>query len=227
MGRTFVLGDIHGAYRALLQCLERSNFDSASDTLIFLGDVCDGWSETKQCVDKLMQIPNLIHLLGNHDFWFHNWLSYGEAEDIWLNQGGRATVESYKDGVPKEHITFMSAAKLYHEVDNRLFVHAGVPPGKRANECSQHQLIWDRTLPSIALTMGDKPDVRITLYDEVFIGHTPITAQRPVRCGEVWLMDTGAGWSGMLSMMDIHTKECFISDPVPGLYLGVQGRRRM
>jgi serine/threonine protein phosphatase 1 len=43
---------------------------------------------------------------------------------------------------------------------------------------------------------------------------------------EVWFMDTGAGWSGKLSMMNIDTKEIFMSDPVPELYPGVKGRQR-
>jgi len=46
MGRTLVIGDIHGAYKALVQCLERSGFDKEKDTLITIGDVCDGWHET-------------------------------------------------------------------------------------------------------------------------------------------------------------------------------------
>jgi serine/threonine protein phosphatase 1 len=37
-------------------------------------------------------------------------------------------------------------------------------------------------------------------------------------------MDTGAGWAGVLSMMDIHTKEVFTSDRVPELYPEVPGR---
>ena len=39
-------------------------------------------------------------------------------------------------------------------------------------------------------------------------------------------MDTAAGWTGVLSMMDIETKEVFISDPVPELYPGVEGRKK-
>jgi serine/threonine protein phosphatase 1 len=38
------------------------------------------------------------------------------------------------------------------------------------------------------------------------------------------MMDTGAGWSGVLSMMDIDTKRVFISEHVPSLYPGVKGR---
>lgn len=50
MGRRLVLGDIHGAHKALIQVLERSKFDYENDLLIIIGDVCDGWPETRKCV---------------------------------------------------------------------------------------------------------------------------------------------------------------------------------
>ena len=52
----------------------------------------------------------------------------------------------------------------------------------------------------------------------MYIGHTPIPEPHPVQYCEVWMMDTGAGWSGRLSMMNIDTLEYFVSDPVPELY---------
>lgn len=52
MKKTFVIGDIHGAYDALLQCLERSEFDYESDRLICLGDICDRRPHVKECVDE-------------------------------------------------------------------------------------------------------------------------------------------------------------------------------
>jgi serine/threonine protein phosphatase 1 len=48
--RTFAVGDIHGSHRALLQVLERSGFNREEDRLITLGDICDGWPETKKCI---------------------------------------------------------------------------------------------------------------------------------------------------------------------------------
>jgi len=48
--KTFVIGDIHGAYKALIQCLKRSKFDYDRDRLICLGDVVDGYPETKECI---------------------------------------------------------------------------------------------------------------------------------------------------------------------------------
>jgi len=37
-------------------------------------------------------------------------------------------------------------------------------------------------------------------------------------------MDTGAGWQGKLSMMNIDTKEIFQSDPIADLYQEHTGR---
>ena len=45
--KTFVIGDIHGAHKALVQVLKRAKFSYLSDTLIVLGDTCDGWYETR------------------------------------------------------------------------------------------------------------------------------------------------------------------------------------
>ena len=36
--RIFVVGDIHGAYKAFKQCLERSGFDYNNDRLVVIGE---------------------------------------------------------------------------------------------------------------------------------------------------------------------------------------------
>lgn len=220
MTRTFVLGDIHGAYRALRQVLDRSSFDRNNDRLICLGDVVDGWPETKQAIDELMTIPNLIYLMGNHDLWAVQWMETREAEELWLEQGGRATCDSYAGGVPQSHVDFFKNARPYFVENNRLFVHAGVKPGLRAEECSEEILFWDRTL----VQQARRQNTRLTSYDEVYVGHTPITTHKPMQYCEVWMVDTGAAWSGELTIMNIDTKEYFMSDVVQELYPGVKGR---
>ena len=47
--KTFVVGDIHGGYKSLMQVLGRAKFDYEKDTLICLGDVADGWPEVDEC----------------------------------------------------------------------------------------------------------------------------------------------------------------------------------
>lgn len=226
MSRTFVIGDIHGANRALLQCMERSGFDYANDHLICLGDVCDGWPETKQAIDELLKIKNLTYILGNHDFWTLEWMREGVGDEVWFGQGGEATIKSYTDAVSMEHIEFLEKALHYFIHENKLFVHAGIDTRVPVEKQTPQIFLWDRNLARIALDLQFKTlNANLTGYDEVYIGHTPVTPP-PIKACEVWLMDTGAGWSGVLSMMNIDTKEIFMSDPVPSLYPGLAGRTR-
>src|SRR5690349_8199782 len=128
MAKLFVLGDIHGAYRALRQCLDRSGFDYTHDHLIFLGDVCDGWPETREAIDELMRIAHLTCLLGNHDRMALRWMKAHEKPSLWINQGGEATIKSYPGGVPPSHIDFLEKALPYFILEQRCFVHAGFDP---------------------------------------------------------------------------------------------------
>jgi serine/threonine protein phosphatase 1 len=227
MSRKFVIGDIHGAYRALRQCLERSDFDYENDQLISLGDVCDGWPETKASVNELLRIKNLIYLLGNHDWWALQWMLTGRVEQLWYAQGGKATIDSYKDGIPPDHIAFFSEASLHYLYQNKLFVHAGIDPLRPLEQQDKDIFLWDRNLATLALDLhAERPDEKLSAFDEVYVGHTPIPFPAPINSLGIWLMDTGAGWSGVLSMMNIETKEIFTSDSVPSLYPGVEGRKR-
>ncbi len=227
MSKIFVIGDIHGAHRALQQCLERSRFDYKNDNLICLGDVCDGWPETRASVDELMRIKNLIYILGNHDWWTLEWMVSGKADSAWFDQGGKATIQSYQDEVPAAHMAFLSNARLHYTYQNKLFVHAGIDPMKNLEDQDFHIFLWDRNLAKTALDgYGKSSSGKLTSYDEVYLGHTPIPYPTPIQSFEVWFMDTGAGWSGVLSMMNIETKELFTSDPVPELYPGIKGRKR-
>jgi serine/threonine protein phosphatase 1 len=225
--QTYVIGDIHGAFRALKQCLDKSKFDYREDYLICLGDVCDGWPDTRECVDELLKITNLTYILGNHDIWLMNWITANVAEDIWLSQGGAATVGSYSMGVPPAHVEFFKKALPYLVVDNKLFVHAGIDPDLPLDKQDVTNFAWDRSLIQKAWTYYvTETTAQLTQFEEVYIGHTPIPFTHPVKSCEIWMMDTGAGWSGVLSMMNIISKEVFISDPVPSLYPGTQGRVR-
>jgi serine/threonine protein phosphatase 1 len=221
--RRWVIGDIHGAHKALIQCFERSAFDPQNDLLICLGDLCDRWPEVNKVFDSMLTVQNLVLLLGNHDEWALDWFINGTDPDIWLTQGGDKTIESYKYGVPQQHVDLLKNAWLFYEMENKLFVHAGFNPQQDINKQERYTLLWDRNFLRTALHYNrDGEDHKLTSYDEVYLGHTPTInfgQSKPMKTCEVYLMDTGAGWrGGMLSMMDIDNKEYFQSDPVDQLY---------
>jgi Icc-related predicted phosphoesterase len=49
----FCVGDLHGRAAAFEEVLKKCNFDFKNDTLISLGDICDGGRETKRCFEIL------------------------------------------------------------------------------------------------------------------------------------------------------------------------------
>ncbi|WP_426431439.1 metallophosphoesterase family protein [Winogradskyella sp. HB-48] len=240
---TLAIGDIHGGLKALKQVLKRAEVRT-NDQLIFLGDYVDGWSESAQVIDYLMQLSKTttcVFIKGNHDKWCEQWLADGSVNDVWYIHGGKETIESY-DGFSKlekeSHLNFFEAMPLYHiDDENRLFVHAGFTSmhGVR-KEIHQEAFYYDRTLWEMALTMDKRiqkaselfPN-RLKHYKEIYIGHTPTTRYhkyQPMQAVNVWNIDTGAAFTGMLSVIDIDTKEVFQSDTLMHLYPTEMGRNK-
>jgi len=231
--KRFVVGDIHGAFKALLQCLARSGFDYENDLLICIGDVVDGWHEAPMCIEKLLTIKNLVYVWGNHDWWVNKWFKEGWTHINWEMQGGQATKDSYiKHGdLLVKHRDFFDRAVKYYITDNKLFVHGGIPPSiiKRPIEKQElNDFMWDRDLFRVARFKHYKnPDYKYAGYDDIFIGHTAtegVHKDEPFRVCNVWNVDQGAGWSGKLTIMNIDTKEFCQSDNVLKLYPDVRGR---
>lgn len=241
--RTLIIGDIHGAYLALEQVLKRANINE-SDTLIFLGDYVDGWSQSFEVIDYLIQLNKKYHCIfikGNHDAWCEEWLETGNTYEAWLFHGGIATIESYAD-IPEEtqqtHLQFFKRMLNYFvDAQNNLFIHAGYAsmhgPEK---EMYASNYRWDRTLWEMALSMDKqvKKDSkfyphRLKLYAEIFIGHTPTVHYDivvPMNAVNVWNIDTGAAFNGKLTVMDMETKTFWQSDVVQTLYPAEKGRNK-
>lgn len=223
----FCIGDIHGAYRALKQVLERASFDYEKDTLISLGDTADGWTETAECFEELLKIKNLIYVKGNHDSWLQHWLENGKQPRVWTMQGGQNTILSYMKHpeLKESHKQFLKKVPYYYlDKKNRLFVHGGIDFNYSLEEQDKMYMMWDRHLVNEYLYDIIPEDK----YKEIYLGHTSIYgwSKVPVCHGDIWCMDTGAGWEGVLSMMDINSKKVFQSDIVAELYPEVVEMRK-
>ncbi|MEO6357125.1 MAG: metallophosphoesterase [Ferruginibacter sp.] len=243
MKRTLAIGDIHGGLKALQQLLQTAMV-TVEDTLIFLGDYVDGWSESAGVIDFIIDLDNTnecLFIKGNHDVWCEEWLRTGVANATWLFHGGQATVDSYANASHEKklrHLNFLEQMPYYITDDNnRLFIHAGFTsmhgPQKEFHDSN---FTWDRTLWEMALTMDKrikKDSVlfpkRLKLFTEIYIGHTPTlyyNIDTPMQGCNVWNLDTGAAFTGKLSLGDINTKEFWQSDPVWKLYPGEKGRNK-
>ena len=227
--RTFVIGDIHGAYKALLQCFERSGFDYEEDRLIVLGDVCDGYPEVRLCIDELLKIKHCDLVIGNHDIWSLDWALRGHMPKIWTSQGGDRTMASYGGGpMPRAHVDFLKNGKPWLEVDGALFVHGGYNPATKPEKQSIQFLTWDRSLLTTAWRRHHgNPNRRFGPYEAIFVGHTTTESYHtlePLHVCNIWDLDTGAGWSGKLTIMNVKSKEYWQSDLSAELYGGMPGK---
>jgi serine/threonine protein phosphatase 1 len=244
MSRTLVIGDIHGGLLALKQIFEKAHV-TPKDQLIFLGDYVDGWSESPQVLDFLIELDQThtcIFIRGNHDELLLDWFTTNNEnidEGMWFKHGGEATVTAYKKVTPEtiqKHIGFLKNLQDYYlDSQNRLFIHAGFTNVNGIkSEIFRKMFYWDRTLWETALSLDtsiQKESIfypkRFTLYNEVYIGHTPTTRineTTPVNRATIWNIDTGAAFYGPLTIMDVSTKEFWQSEPLPQLYPNERGR---
>ncbi|MCL6462376.1 serine/threonine protein phosphatase 1 [Flavobacterium micromati] len=239
--RTLVIGDIHGGLRALHQIMERAKV-TKTDTLIFLGDYVDGWSQSPQVIDFIIDLKSkqkCICMRGNHDDLLLEWLTATKDNILWYKHGGEATVNAYKSVSIEskiKHIEFLQSLENYYlDEKHRLFVHAGFTNMNGVDfEYFPGLFYWDRTLWETALSLdvrmlSDHPfyPKRFTLYDEIYIGHTPVTRigkTTPVQKANIWNVDTGAAFKGPLTIMDVDTKEFWQSEPLHQLYFDEKGR---
>lgn len=240
--RTLVVGDIHGGFKALEQVLDYAKV-TPDDKLIFLGDYVDGWSESAQTIDRLIELSetnDCVFIKGNHDVWCRLWLNKGATNPVWLAHGGEETIQSYiKSGLITDvrHKQFFDYLQDYYiDTENKLFLHAGFSSmhGVEKEEYSSN-FYWDRTLWEAALladevsvdTLGLRKPKRFTHYSEIYIGHTPTTnynQMEPMFAHNVINVDTGAAFKGRLTIKDIVTKEFWQSDLLPDLYPEEKGR---
>jgi serine/threonine protein phosphatase 1 len=131
--------------------------------------------------------------------------------DLWLKNGGDATMFSYgvgspkvaergerfrqmrdelADRMPEAHLTFLQDLTLFHIEGDYVFVHAGIRPGHAIEEQAPDDLLWIR---------GEFLESRADHGKCVVHGHT-ITDDIETRTNRIGI-DTGAYFSGKLTCL--------------------------
>jgi serine/threonine protein phosphatase 1 len=169
--------------------------NSATDTLVFLGDLIDRGPDAPGVVADVIALQRdhperVICLRGNHEQMMLDFIDTGDT--LWLSHvtGGEKTFEQYTgdhlritteedfkrarretlECTPPEHIAFFRQLPFYYEDEYALYVHAGLEDGQHPSESAPHTLLWSRDIKFFKNYRG-KPCV---------FGHTP-TAFLPLR----------------------------------------------
>lgn len=116
-----------------------------------------------------------------------------------------------------------------------MFIHAGFTNLKGVDyEYFKPSFYWDRTLWETALSLNPNLSEenefypsRLKLYNEIYIGHTPVTRigkTIPFQVANICNVDTGAAFKGPLSILNVETKEFWQSQQLIELYPNEKGR---
>jgi serine/threonine protein phosphatase 1 len=219
----YAVGDIHGRADLVRDLLAKiaddaHRSDASKKTLVFLGDYVDRGPDSCGAVETLIaELPqgfDAHFLKGNHEALLLAFLDDPQTLDLWLMNGGAATMESYGvatgrlDGLgagpaawrdafaaalPEPHRRFFETLKLSVSAGDYLFVHAGIKPGVPLAAQVEADLVWIRR-PFLDCA---EPFGPIVVH-----GHTPGT--EPVTRANRIGIDTGAYFSHRLTALRLE-----------------------
>lgn len=188
----YVISDIHGQYDMFMELLGKIKLKE-TDTLYVLGDVLDRGPYPIKTLKKLMEMPNVICMAGNHELMALECLEFlmKEITDMsieeldekmldnlvtWQYNGSKSTIDEFREldaETKRDVIDFIKEFSVYEEVTagnkDYILVHAGLGnylPGKDIEDYSLYELTWMRA------------DYDVKYFEDTFVitGHTPTQA---------------------------------------------------
>lgn len=236
----YAISDIHGEYDMFMDILEQISLND-TDTLYVLGDILDRGPHPIKVLKKLMEMPNAVCLVGNHELMALKSLRFLlqeittesinnlDAETLngylsWYElNGGQKTIDEFRALSIDERndlLEFMMDFSVYEEISvagcDYILVHAGLGgfyPGKNMGEYTLKELVWDRA------------DYNVKYFSDKYVvtGHTPTQFidgnPRPgfiYRHNNHIAIDCGAYFpSGRLAAICLDTGEEFYSKAQP------------
>ena len=207
------------------------------DTLYILGDVLDRGPRPIKTLQKIMKMPNVICILGNHELMALDCVEFllkeipdKNPDNIdtlmlknimrWVRNGNDTTLTELRtlsSETQHEVIDFMKGLQTYKKLSvggkNYLLVHGGLGnyrPDKKIDEYSTCDLVWDRV------------DYDFRYFEDMYLitGHTPtqIIAGNP-NPGYIYkgnnhiAIDCGSYWpDGRLAAICLDTGEEFYAE---------------
>lgn len=203
MQDVFVVSDVHGHYDELVELMRYHK----NELVIFIGDLIDKGYQSKEVLQYVMELVRknkAIAIKGNHEELFLDFLEQPLLAKSYMLGIGYKTIQSLlgvspNEGTDAEYIAenikekypeiiyFLQTLPAYIEMDNYLFVHAGINPAL---------LHWSHTKES------DMRWIREEFYrvpnntgKVIIFGHTPTYLLRNNEDASIW--ESGDGYIGI------------------------------
>lgn len=232
---TYIMSDLHGCWEKYRGMLEQIAF-SSTDQLYILGDVIDRGPDGIKILRDMMNRPNVIPILGNHEFtaavclpWLLDEVTDQSLDSLgpeqiaalaeWIANGGGPTLRELQalgQEEREELLEYLREMDLYAEVEaggrSFVLVHAGLghfTPDKPLELYELDDFILGR------------PSLEKTYFPDKFLvfGHTPTRLLRQwageapsdaiIRRGNQIAVDCGCGFDGSLGCLCAETMDEF------------------
>jgi len=204
---TYVLSDIHGNLKRFDSIMDQINLQP-TDTLYILGDVVDRFPDGIKILRRIMKMPNVKMLLGNHEHMMLN--AIGDIFDakshryrgdrelrLWYRNGGQVTHEYLKHirkDLREEVFAFVRQLPLNLDVEVNGIKYKLVHGSPVENYMTSYYYSskystlaefavwerWDETMPV--------PDGYVMIF-----GHTPTIHFNPDEPWSIWSCDEAIG----------------------------------
>jgi len=198
-GTDYVVGDIHGCYRLLMDTLKAMAFDKKIDRLFSVGDLIDRGLESFECL-SLPYEPWFFAVRGNHEVLMHDAMNGGDTVH-WFMNGGTWALEHDLLDLRVLANDVMDRLPLAIELETKRglvgIIHADVTSGQWGTFDEQRD-IWSRE--RIERPAG-KMLGPVKGIDTVYVGHSIL--KEVTQIDNVAYLDTGAFLTGNLQIVKI------------------------
>lgn len=173
----YAISDIHGCVKTFRYLVEERIKLKPADQLFLLGDYIDRGPDSKGVLDFILALRAqnyaVTTLIGNHEAMLLQALEDPEHLQLWLFNGGRATLNSFHAQLPTDivahYLSFFSALEYYRALDDYLLVHAGFDFTAPDPFAAYEAMLWTRKFT---------PDEKYTQGRLIVHGHTPTAAPK-------------------------------------------------
>ena len=201
MGRTIVIGDIHGCFDELIDLLDLVRLRK-HDRVVAVGDLTVKGPKSREVLDLFIDDPRFSSVIGNHDRALRQ---HWRGEPVRLMRAQKAARDEL--GFNRDRYSaYLQSLPFMIDLGSHLVVHAGVRQGVPP----KHQMASDLTG---LRTMGANPSGHkgVPWYEVyrgkriVLFGHWP--AIEPRRTRRAIGLDTGCVYGGRLTAYIIESDQ--------------------
>lgn len=202
-GRDFIIGDLHGEFELLREKMIEVDFDTKVDRMFSVGDLIDRGKESLLCL-QMIDAPWFFPVLGNHEDMMIQGLQDREVYMNWMMNGGDWVNQEDINEVNRLAIQVEQTVPLSITVETKkgnIGICHAQPPSlnwddvTNPDEKMKQTMIWGRSW------LKDPHRPYVENIGRTYHGHTPI--KHPTLLGNVAFIDTGAVFSGNLTMLEL------------------------